>query len=58
LHSQDMNVLLRIHFRYILHSLIGVRGSGKSSKKQMILLVNSAGRFDSVSVNEFQENGK
>jgi hypothetical protein len=48
-----MNVLLRIHFRYILHSLIGVRVPGKSSKKQMVLLVNSAGRFESVSVNEF-----
>jgi hypothetical protein len=38
--------------------MIGVRVSGKSSKKQMVLLVNSAGRFESVSVNEFQENGK
>jgi hypothetical protein len=38
--------------------LIGVRVPGKSSKKQMVLLVNSAGRFESVSVNEFSGERK
>jgi hypothetical protein len=38
--------------------MIGSAVLGNLQKTQKALLVNSAGRFDSVSGNEFQENGK